>query len=167
MEQGERLSKSYFIWGCRREKFPNSNPADKSAPKPLNSRNSSLFPAISRFQSHLSNAIGRACRSVAAVGLRADSEFKLRFRIFCRNLRAPPFGVFVRGAGSAPAFGSRHFAGVCRRVFSSSFGSSKRRPAFPRLWAAARPFAQCRSLGARYFFICSSSSACARAAFSA
>ena len=56
LEQGENFSKSYFIRGRRRKNFPNSNTADKAAPKPLNSRNFPLFPAISRFQSRLSNA---------------------------------------------------------------------------------------------------------------
>ena len=58
LEQGENISKSYFIFfGGRRKKFPNSNPADKPAPKLLNFRNFPLFPAISRFQSHFSHAI--------------------------------------------------------------------------------------------------------------
>ena len=49
----KNLSKSYFIWGSRRKKFPNSNPDSGSAPKPLNSRN--FPPAISRSQTRLPN----------------------------------------------------------------------------------------------------------------
>ena len=46
LEQDENLSKSYFIWKCRRKKFLNSNPADKSASKPLDSRNFSVSNSI-------------------------------------------------------------------------------------------------------------------------
>ena len=59
LEQGENFSKSYFIRGRRRKNFPNSNPADKAAPKPFNSRNFPLFPAISRFQFRLSNVTAK------------------------------------------------------------------------------------------------------------
>lgn len=52
-EQGKNLSKSCFIWGWRRKKFPNLNPVSNSAPKPLNSHN--FPPAVFSFQSHLSN----------------------------------------------------------------------------------------------------------------
>ena len=53
--RGENRSKSYFILGIRRKKFPNSNPKAKSAPTLYFSRNFPLFPAISRFQTHPSN----------------------------------------------------------------------------------------------------------------
>ena len=53
---GRKLFQILLHSGRRRKNFPNSNPADKAAPKPLNSRNFPLFPAISRFQSRLSNA---------------------------------------------------------------------------------------------------------------
>ena len=49
----KNLSKSYFIWGSRRKKFPNSNPDSGSVPKPLNSRN--FPPAISRSQTSIEN----------------------------------------------------------------------------------------------------------------
>ena len=57
--RGENRSKSYFILGIRRKKFPNSNPKAKSAPTLYFSRNFPLFPAISRFQTHPSNITGR------------------------------------------------------------------------------------------------------------
>ncbi|PWM28432.1 MAG: hypothetical protein DBX55_09570 [Verrucomicrobia bacterium] len=45
LKQDENLSKSYFIWECRRKKFPSSNPADKSVPKAFKFPQ---FPIISR-----------------------------------------------------------------------------------------------------------------------
>ncbi len=75
----KNLSKSYFIWGYRRKKFPNSNPAGDSATKPLNSRNFPLFPGISRFQSLPSNIITPAGSNPAKKGavFRSPAPFAL------------------------------------------------------------------------------------------
>ena len=64
--RGENRSKSYFILGIRRKKFPNSNPKAKSAPTLYFSRNFPLFPAISRFQTHPSNIIAEICTAATA-----------------------------------------------------------------------------------------------------
>ena len=64
--RGENRSKSYFILGIRRKKFPNSNPKAKSAPTLYFSRNFPLFPAISRFQTHPSNITELSGRFVSS-----------------------------------------------------------------------------------------------------
>lgn len=101
--RGENRSKSYFILGIRRKKFPNSNPKAKSAPTLYFSRNFPLFPAISRFQTHPSNIIWRiklarrfywAILSQSRGNPDADARIRfLRFRIPNAGCRGTDFSA--------------------------------------------------------------------------
>ena len=102
----KNLSKSYFIWGYRRKKFPNSNPAGDSATKPLNSRNFPLFPGISRFQSLPSNINAAIRPSGSKKNDRAAARKKTIYQstavCWFEDLTAPPRAK-NRALHSAPA----------------------------------------------------------------
>lgn len=110
-EQGKNLSKSCFIWGWRRKKFPNLNPVSNSAPKPLNSHN--FPPAVFSFQSHLSNIAesyaGRDWRRFFPRFLPRRNEnafvFEDGFRVGGRRPgRAVRVGAGLKGGGRLPPF---------------------------------------------------------------
>ena len=87
--RGKNRSKSCFIPKYLPKKFP--NPRVKFAPMPLNSRNPSLFSAISRLQSYISNIIPPRSRG-------ADFTKKLS----ALSVRRPRLARTIRKSRSLP-----------------------------------------------------------------